>query len=310
MHNNRENNLNTWLGSVTKAKASGLAFSLACVLPSVFAILLIVPLTIGGVQIDSDNPPNWYLYINFLLPQIAFILVTYLFLHYQNMPIKQAVAMQKCKGKYFIIALLLQIGLLSLSELNAWFLRFLGEFGYQDTGINLPSMDGFGFIGVLLCVAVLPAVMEETLFRGVLLSGLQAFGKWGSILLCGALFALYHQNPAQTLYQFCCGVAFALVALRASSILPTVLAHFFNNALIVVLFKCGVTAITGTALIVEICVSVTCLLGSLVWLFAFDKQEEQTQSTDKTERKNFLVSAAFGIAVCAITWVATLISGL
>ena len=222
MSNLRDNKWNTWLGESTAAKASGLAFSLASVLPSLFAIVVLVALSIFGVSVADNAPqPDWYLYLNFLLPQAAFAVVAWLFLRYRNIPVKQALIKQKCKAKYFVIALLLQIGLLSLSELNAWFLQLLGKFGYQDAGISLPSMDGLGFVGVLLCVAVLPAIMEEIFFRGVLLSGLQSFGKWGGILLCGALFSLYHQNPAQTLYQFCCGVAFALIAVRASSVLPT-----------------------------------------------------------------------------------------
>lgn len=313
MENKRTNNANTWLGEPTAANASGLAFSLACVLPSVFAIVMLAVLSIAGVTVTDDAPlPDWYVYLNFLLPQAAFGVTVWLFLRYRNIPLRQAVSKQKCKTKYLAIALLLQIGLLSLSELNAWFLQFLGKFGYQDAGITLPSMDGFGFVGVLVCVAVLPALMEEIFFRGVLLSGLQSFGKWGSILLCGALFSLYHQNPAQTLYQFCCGVAFALVAIRAGSILPTVLAHFFNNALIIVLFKCGVTSFNGTWLIIELCVSIICLLVALVWLFVLDKEKEQKQSaeTEKNQRKNFFVAAALGIAVCALSWFAMLISGL
>ncbi len=303
-------NVNTWLGEATAAKASGLAFSFASVLPSVLAVAVLMVLSVFGVTVGDGAQPDWYLYLNFLLPQAAFAIVALFFLRYRNIPIKQAAVKQKCKAKYFAIALLLQIGLLSLSELNAWFLQFLGSFGYEDAGITLPSMHGLGFVGVLLCVAVLPALMEEVFFRGVLLSGLQSFGKWGGILLCGALFALYHQNPAQTLYQFCCGVAFAVVAVRAGSILPTVLAHFFNNALIVVLFKCGVTSIVGVWLVVEICLSIVCLLAALVWLFVLDKEKEQTQNMDKVERKRFLISAAFGIAVCAITWLTVLISGL
>ena len=49
----------------------------------------------------------------------------------------------------YLIAFLLQIGLLSLSELNGLFLQFLGKFGYEHTPIVLPSVEGFGFVGVL-----------------------------------------------------------------------------------------------------------------------------------------------------------------
>ena len=173
-------------------------------------------------------------------------------------------------------------------------------------------MDGFGFVGVLFVVALLPAVFEEILFRGVLLQGLESFGKAGSVLLCGALFALYHQNPAQTVYQFCCGAAFALVALKSGSVLPTVLSHFLNNAAILILTKAGVTEYSPPVFIVIMTVSAVCLLLSLGYLLFMDKQEKTPMEKEraKVERKQFLLCALIGIAVCALSWGAVFVAGL
>ena len=167
-------------------------------------------------------------------------------------------------------------------------------------------MDGLGFVGVLFTVAVLPAVFEEILFRGVLLDGLKSFGRWGAVLLCGALFSLYHQNPAQTLYQFCCGVAFALVAIRAGSVLPTVVSHFLNNACILLLTKYGVTEFASPTKWLVFSISAVCLVVALVWLLFGTQKEERA---DAQEKKRFFVCASVGIAVCALTWFLTLLSG-
>lgn len=297
-----------WLNAPTQASASGIAFSVASVLPTVLSVLFL--LCIGSGDFSQTD---WFLYVSYALPQIAFLITAVWFLYYLKQPIGQTLKNQKCKPRYFLLAFLLQLGLFSLSELNALFLQFLGNFGYVDVGISLPSMDGFGVVGVLFVVAVLPAVFEEIMFRGVLLNGLKSFGKTGAVLLCGALFALYHQNPAQTLYQFCCGVAFALIALRAGSILPTVLSHFLNNALILTLAKFGVESFPVPVAIVLLTVSVICLTLSLVWLFFWDKKEEEKlemQAVDKSERKRFFLCASVGIAICALTWIAVLFSGL
>ena len=297
-----------WLNAPTQASASGIAFSVASVLPTVLSVLFL--LCIGSGDFSQTD---WFLYVSYALPQIAFLITAVWFLYYLKQPIGQTLKNQKCKPRYFLLAFLLQLGLFSLSELNALFLEFLGDFGYVDVGISLPSMDGFGFVGVLFVVAVLPAVFEEIMFRGVLLNGLKSFGKTGAVLLCGALFALYHQNPAQTLYQFCCGVAFALIALRAGSVLPTVFSHFLNNALILTLAKFGVESFPVPVAIVLLTVSVICLTLSLVWLFFWDKKEEEKlemQAVDKSERKRFFLCASVGIAICALTWIAVLFSGL
>ena len=297
-----------WLNAPTQASASGIAFSVASVLPTVLSVLFL--LCVGSGDFSQTD---WFLYVSYALPQIAFLITAVWFLYYLKQPIAQTLKNQKCKPRYFLLAFLLQLGLFSLSELNALFLRFLGNFGYVDVGISLPSMDGFGFIGVLFVVAVLPAVFEEIMFRGVLLNGLKSFGKTGAVLLCGALFALYHQNPAQTLYQFCCGVAFALIALRAGSVLPTVFSHFLNNALILTLAKFGVESFPVPVAIVLLTVSVICLTLSLVWLFVWDKKREEmleAEAVDKSERKRFFLCASVGIAICVLAWIAVLFSGL
>ena len=310
MQQNTQRTNGKFLGEPTAATASGLAFSVASVLPTLLSLLFLV--IVGAMQTEGYAQTDWYLYVSYLLPQIAFAITAIWFLRFSKTPVKTAIAAQKCKPRYFLLALTIQIGLLSLSELNALFLKFLERFGYEDVGITLPNMDGFGFVGVLVVVALVPAVFEEIMFRGVLLKGLKGFGETDAVLLCGALFALYHQNPAQTLYQFCCGAAFALVAIRSGSILPTVLSHFLNNALILTLTKFEISAFSTPVLIAIVSASAACLVGSLVWVFVFDKQEktEKTDKTDKKDKKNFFLCASVGIAVCAITWLAVLINGL
>lgn len=311
----REKITQTLFGARTPAKASGLAFSVAAVLPSVLAILVVlgigaVDALVGGV--GNYQTQDWYLYLSYTLTQLAFAVTAGVFLAYIGKTPKEALREQKCSWKYFLIAVLLQVGLLSLSELNALFLEFLQRFGYEDAGIALPSMEGFGFFGVLFVVALLPAVFEEIMFRGVLLSGLRGFGKTGAILVCGLLFALYHQNPAQTIYQYCCGAAFALVAIRAGSILPTVLSHFLNNAFILLLYKLGIETFPPVIQWTVIGVSAVCLILSLGYLLFCEKEEAKQEQTrgHGEEKREFFTFASAGIAVCALTWVLVLLGGM
>ena len=294
-------------GNATTAKASGLAFSFSALLPTAFSIVFLIAIAMLGLTSSPEyTSSDWFLYANYLIPQLSFAVIALWFFRYRKIDSLE-IKRQVCAPKYFILAVLLQVGLFSLSELNSLFLTFLERFGYQDKGIQLPSMQGWGLVGVLLAIAVMPAVFEELFFRGVLFEGVKSFGPWKSVLICGALFSLYHQNPAQTLYQFCCGAAFALMALRSGSVLPTVLAHFINNALIIVLTKFGVNSFPTPVFIAILCVSVLCLVFSLWFLIFKDRTE-----VDKREKadKSFFVYAAVGIAVCAITWLSVLLSGM
>jgi hypothetical protein len=141
---------------------------------------------------------------------------------------------------------------------------------------------------------------------------MRAFGTVGAILISGGLFSLFHQNPAQTVYQFCCGAAFALVAIRSGSIFPTMLSHFINNTLILTLTKFGITEFPTPVFIVVVCVSSLCLLGSLAWLIFVDKNQKPLPSKEETkqERKNFWTTALVGILVCGMMWLGVLLTGM
>ena len=301
------------IGDPTPAKASGLTFTLATIAMVGVSFLFLTVLVISGLATNEETASSdWYLYCSFLLTPFAFALVSWWILNWTKTPVKEAIKAQKCHPKYFLIAVLLQIGLLSLSELNSLFLKFLAQFGYQETEILLPSMDGFGFLGVLFAVAVLPAIFEEVIFRGLLLKGMRSFGAVGAILLCGALFSLYHQNPAQTIYQFCCGAAFAFAALKSGSILPTILSHFINNALILTLTKFGINEFPTPVFVSVLITSIICLIASLVWLFLDKKpvEEAKDETKNKEERKQFWLFSALGIAICALSWLSALFMGM
>ena len=310
--NNKANN--PLFSEITPAKASGLCFSLSSLLPTILLFLVLAVATAFGLKKGEYERADWYVYVSYLLPQISFALIAVFYLRLTKTPVKIAVAEQKCKPKYFLIAFLLQVGLLSLSELNGLFLNFLRKFGYQMPEMVLPNVDGFGFVGVFFVVAVLPAVFEEIMFRGVLLKGIcSGFSVWASVLVCGVVFALYHQNPAQTIYQFCCGAAFALVAIRSGSILPTMLSHFCNNAFILILYKMEIGTIPTPVFLPLIIVSGVCLLGTLFYLIFMDKtktQEENGKTEKMAEIKRFFLFASVGIFICVLSWISALALGM
>ena len=290
---------------LSTAEKSGLAYSMAAILPAIFSLVFVIVLSAVGITKEAQGQ-DWYLYLSFLLPQIASAVLIFWFVKFTKTPLLQATGVKKTHWKYFLLAVALQIGLLSLSEVNVWFIELLSEAGYAGGDIVLPSLDGFGFVGVLLVVGILPALLEEGVFRGILLNGLKGFGTLGCCLLCGGLFALYHQNPSQTIYQFCCGCAFALVAVRSGSALPTMLSHFINNALILVLTKLGVETFPVWFFVI----SAVCLVGSLIYLIFLDEKktdEPQPQEEKKSViAKQFFLCASVGIFIYSVTWVASL----
>ena len=293
--------LSSLIGERTHAKTAGLTYTVAAL--AIFCVSFFLIILISA----SAMSENTSLYLNYLAAPIAFLLVGAWYFSYTKTSVKGFVQGQKCYGKYYLIAVLLQIGLFGLGEVNGYFLQFLERFGYTPAEIKLPNVDGFGFVGVLITVAVLPAIMEEFVFRGIFLEETKDFSLLARLLICGGLFALYHQNPAQTIYQFICGAAFALVAIKSGSILPTVLSHFINNGVILLLYKLGVETFSPTAYVIILVTAGLCLAGSLVWLLAFDRQKQEKK---KGNYGHLFACASVGIFMLLLSWCATLLSGV
>jgi sodium transport system permease protein len=98
----------------------------------------------------------------------------------------------------------------------------------------------------LVIMALTPAVCEEALFRGVILRGFAAkLPRLTSAVLTGVLFGLFHLNLWRIAPTALLGVALSLIALETGSIIPAMVAHFVNNACLVVLVHLGAGAAEG-----------------------------------------------------------------
>lgn len=90
-------------------------------------------------------------------------------------------------------------------------------------GVSIPLM--------VLLGAALPAIAEETLFRGAILQSLRpAFGR-GAIVLTALGFALMHFDPWRLAPTFLLGIVAGALVVRTGSIWTAILFHFVNNAL-------------------------------------------------------------------------------
>lgn len=112
---------------------------------------------------------------------------------------------------------------------------FILLFGGALTSSPVVATDHVGlFLMSIVATAVLPALFEELLNRGIVLRGLKDHFKDTSLAVMGGLFfALMHTNIQQTLYTFVFGILLSLLAIKLKSIWPCILIHFGNNALCV-----------------------------------------------------------------------------
>lgn len=86
-----------------------------------------------------------------------------------------------------------------------------------------------------LAVGITPAICEEVLFRGLILSGLRRLGMWPAILISALLFALAHSSIYRLLPTLLMGILLGYIVWRTGSILCSIIVHALNNGLMATL---------------------------------------------------------------------------
>ncbi len=87
-----------------------------------------------------------------------------------------------------------------------------------------------GLFGVLFAAAVLPALVEELMFRGLVTRAFEKRSHAEMVVVPSLLFGLFHLEPTQIAGTVVLGIAFGLTRLYSGSLVPSIIAHAAYNA--------------------------------------------------------------------------------
>ena len=216
-----------------------------------FTILLIVLFTLGSTV------QSWRLLPGLLITEWLFLLAPILLLlWYGKVDIRQALNLRRLPWWGFVGSL--SIGFFSIVlviQLSFLFNKVLPmPKEIQDAMAGLFSNDGsLGQVLFLLFVAaVSPAICEEVLFRGAILSGLRPrLGNWPAIILVGSLFGLFHLDIFRIPPIAVLGMVLTYLTVRTGSIFAAMLVHLMNNTFAILLAVDRMPAVVGTVLQLE-----------------------------------------------------------
>ncbi len=102
---------------------------------------------------------------------------------------------------------------------------------YEETYRMLVSAQSpWEFLAVVFTVALVPALSEEFLFRGLVQHALsESSTGLRAAVATGIVFGAYHLNPINIVPLVCLGVYFGYLVYRSQNLTIAVFAHFFNN---------------------------------------------------------------------------------
>lgn len=214
--------------NIYKPSDASIAFILALLVPQ---IIMIIIYFILGKNVAANHLTGS------LVPQISFLIV--FFYVNERKKINYKLANQiNFKIDVVILLLVILIGVISIfgfTPLTNLFDYITAKLGYSSVATNIDLSSFWKFFAAIFYVALLPAICEELIFRGIITNGLKKYGMATTILLSAVLFALMHQNLQQLIYQLFLGAIMAYIVLKTGSIIYTMTLHFFNNFLIIFL---------------------------------------------------------------------------
>ena len=144
---------------------------------------------------------------------------------------------QKTDASLGIGLILLGLGMMVIANIiGSYILTMLESIGISAG--DMPEMQD-GTVPTLLlnivAVGILPGILEELLFRGVVLQGLRPAGDGVALVFSSLMFGLMHGTLYQIPFAFILGLVFGYIVLKTGNILWTMLLHVINNTLSVLM---------------------------------------------------------------------------
>ena len=93
----------------------------------------------------------------------------------------------------------------------------------------------YGWWGAFLRVAVVAPIVEELIFRGLILHGLRKnYNAFVAVTISALMFALFHLNPWQFPATFVLGLLLGFLMIRTNNIILAIIGHSINNFLVLI----------------------------------------------------------------------------
>jgi len=184
---------------------------------------------IGGSYLISyllhgRSTPIWFSLIE---SQLLILVPVILFVLFQKINVAKCLPYKILKPLDALLALLFGYSLIPLMILLNYVSLLFSTNKIQEATSALME---YPFFMQLFFIAVIPAFVEEFVFRGIFYHSYRKNGILGAAILSGFIFGVVHLNINQFVYAFVLGVIFTLLVEATGSMLTSMIAHFAINS--------------------------------------------------------------------------------
>ena len=173
-----------------------------------------------------------------------------------------------------------------LSEMNLWIERVIPApmWFWEMFGKVLDSENNWW--GSFVNVAIIAPVVEELIFRGIILQGLRRnYSAFVSVFMSALLFALFHLNPWQFPATFILGLLLGWIMIKNNNILLAIIGHSINNLMVLLsithIEEISTMQIFSSEKIIVMLVSTAIAVVSLGLIYILSVRKFNTKSSNR-----------------------------
>lgn len=209
---------------------------------AIWFVICLLLLIFPGAYMQS----KWGM-VGLLCSELLFLAASIIYTLAHKTPLKEVFPIKKISLIEFVGVIVFAIGVILANFIfvGIGMLIFPNSLSDVNDLTQFMTSGNLGFIPLCLILAVSPAVCEEAMMRGVLLSHFRGFKKeWIGIALVGVAFGIIHLSPVKFLSTGVLGAFLAYLIVKKNNILFPMIVHFTNNMVssVAVYFMQGISS--------------------------------------------------------------------
>lgn len=255
--------------------------------PVIVSLIASIAIIIAGGEDSALATSPVFNVISGILVELSFLCVFLVITKRNNVDFINATGIkQRVPWYFYLISIGLGIAFIFLFNpiISLWE-ELLALIGYNINNEIAFPLDSIGALFLaIFTTALIPAICEEFLFRGLILNGLRKFGAVTAIGFSALTFSLMHMNLQQLPYTFVLGIIFGIIVYYTRNIWLSVIMHFVNNATALVIMYIS-TPLDTPFVWWEILIALGCVLGAcaLTYLVIYLFKKKSPASTEPHE---------------------------
>ncbi len=187
-------------------------------------VILYILLSVFGSIVSSFF--GFSFYVDLFLAQLTVFLPSFFYIKIAGMKVGELIPYRKIRLSDALLTVVMTYLFYPLLVV----MNLLTMFFVDNTTAQMTTvMQEQSMLWNVLFIAVLPACVEEFVFRGLLFQTYKKSSLWKGVVLSAFLFGCMHMNFNQFLYTFVFGMILAMAVEATGSIWTSMICHFVLN---------------------------------------------------------------------------------